>query len=65
MKKYRVTLIIDDVWVKNFNQIIEAEDADEARTEALIEVKMNLTDYMDADVEEVKWKSIGWKVMKL
>jgi|TARA_B100000959_G_scaffold30394_1_gene29020 hypothetical protein len=54
MKKYRVTLIIDDVWVKNFNQIIEAEDADEARTEALIEVKMNLTDYMDADVEEVK-----------
>lgn len=56
MKKYRVTLSLEDDWVKNFNQIIEAEDEDEARTEALVEVKMNLTDYIDADVEEVNEK---------
>ena len=53
MKKYRVTLNVDDGWVENFNQVIEAEDEDEAGTEALIQVKMNLPDYIDADVEEV------------
>ena len=56
MNKYRVTLSLDDDWVKNFNSIIEAEDEDEARTEALIEVKMNLTDYINADVEETNKK---------
>jgi len=56
MKKYRVTLNVDDGWVENFNQVIEAEDEDEARTEALIQVNMNLTDYIDADVEEVNEK---------
>ena len=56
MKKYRVTLNVDDGWVENFNQVIEAEDEDEARTEALIQVKMNLHDYIDADVEEVNEK---------
>ena len=56
MKKYRVTLNMDEGWVENFNQVIEAEDEDEARTEALIQVKMNLTDYIDADVEEVNEK---------
>ena len=30
MKKYRVTLNVDDGWVENFNQVIEAEDEDEA-----------------------------------
>ena len=53
MKKYRVTLNVDDGWVKNFNQVIEAEDEDEVGTEALIQVKMNLTDYIDTDVEKV------------
>ena len=56
MKKYRVTLNVDDGWVENFNQVIEAEDEDETRTEALIQVNMNLTDYIDADVEEVNEK---------
>ena len=56
MRKYRVTLNVDDGWVENFNQVIEAEDEDEARTEALIQVNMNLTDYIDADVEEVNEK---------
>ena len=56
MKKYRVTLNVDDGWVENFNQVIEAEDEDEARTEALIQDNMNLTDYIDADVEEVNEK---------
>tara|TARA_R100000008_G_C3545163_1_gene147118 strand:+ start:563 stop:736 length:174 start_codon:yes stop_codon:yes gene_type:complete len=56
MKKYRVTLNVDDGWVENFNQVIEAEDEDEAATEALVQVKMNLTDYIDADVEEVNEK---------
>jgi len=56
MKKYRVTLNMDEGWVENFNQVIEAEDEDEARTEALIQVNMNLTDYIDADVEEVNEK---------
>ena len=56
MKKYRVTLNMDEGWVENFNQVIEAEDEDEARTESLIQVNMNLTDYIDADVEEVNEK---------
>ena len=56
MKKYRVTLNMDEGWVENFNQVIEAEDEDEARTEALKQVNMNLTDYIDADVEEVNEK---------
>jgi hypothetical protein len=56
MKKYRVTLNVDDGWVENFNQVIEAEDEDEARIEALVEVKMNLHDYIDADVEEINEK---------
>jgi len=56
MKKYRVTLNVDDGWVENFNQVIEAEDEDEAGTEALVQVNMNLTDYIDADVEEVNEK---------
>ena len=56
MKKYRVTLNMDEGWVENFNLVIEAEDEDEARTEALIQVNMNLTDYIDADVEEVNEK---------
>ena len=56
MKKYRVTLNVDDGWVENFTQVIEAEDEDEAATEALVQVKMNLTDYIDADVEEVNEK---------
>ena len=56
MKKVRVTLNMDEGWVENFNQVIEAEDEDEARTEALIQVNMNLTDYIDADVEEVNEK---------
>ena len=56
MKKYRVTLNMDEGWVENFNQVIEAEDEDEARTEALIQVNMNLTEYIDADVEEVNEK---------
>ena len=56
MKKYRVTLNMDEGWVENFNQVIEAVDEDEARTEALIQVNMNLTDYIDADVEEVNEK---------
>ena len=56
MKKYRVTLNVDDGWVENFNQVIEAEDEDEAATEALVQVKMNLTDYIAADVEEVNEK---------
>jgi len=56
MKKYRVTLNVDDGWVENFNQVIEAEEEDEARIEALVEVKMNLHDYIDADVEEINEK---------
>ena len=56
MKKYRVTLNVDDGWVENFSQVIEAEDEEEARIEALVEVKMNLHDYIDADVEEVNEK---------
>ena len=56
MKKYRVTLNMDEGWVENFNQVIEAEDEDEAATEALVQVKMNLTYYIDADVEEVNEK---------
>ena len=47
---------MDEGWVENFNQVIEAEDEDEARTEALIQVNMNLTDYIDVDVEEVNEK---------
>ena len=56
MKKYRVTLNVDDGWVENFSQVIEAEDEEEARIEALVEVKMNLHDYIDADVEEINEK---------
>ena len=54
MPRYKITQHLTG-WkvVENF---IAAKDEDEAGTEALIQVKMNLHDYIDADVEEVNEK---------
>ncbi len=48
MKKYRVSLEVDKEWVKNFDLVFDAEDEGEACNEAMMQVKMNLGDYITA-----------------
>ena len=54
MKKYRVSLEVDKEWVKNFNLTFDATDEQDAEAQAMVEVKMNLSDYITAyaDKEE-------------
>ena len=54
MKKYRCRLIPDKDWIKKFDLTFEAENENEASSEALIQIKQNLTDYFNVDVDEVK-----------
>ena len=52
MKKYRVSLEVDKEWVKNFNLTFDAVDEQDAETQAMVEVKQNLSDYLTAYAEE-------------
>ena len=49
MKKYKVN--IEELGYEN---IIEAENEDEAENEALVDCKMNLHEYVTATTEEIK-----------
>jgi len=52
MKKYRVSLEVDKEWVKNFNLTFDAVDEQDAEAQAMVEVKMNLGDYITAYADE-------------
>ena len=52
MKKYRVSLEVDKEWVKNFDLTFDAADEQDAKAQAMIEVKMNLGDYITAYADE-------------
>jgi len=55
-KKYRVSLEVDEKWVKNFDLVFDAEDEQDAETQAMIEVKQNLSDYITAYADEEEGK---------
>jgi len=52
MKKYRVSLEVDKEWVKNFDLTFNAVDEQDAEAQAMVEVKMNLGDYITAYADE-------------
>ena len=52
MKKYKVSLEVDKEWVKNFDLTFDAEDEQDAEAQAMVEVKMNLSDYITAYADE-------------
>ena len=52
MKKYRVSLEVDKEWVKNFDLTFDADSEQDAETQAMVEVKMNLGDYITAYADE-------------
>ena len=52
MKKYRVSLEVDKEWVKNFNLTFDADSEQDAEAQAMVEVKMNLGDYITAYADE-------------
>ena len=52
MKKYRVSLSVDENWVKRFDLTFDAADEQDAEAQAMIEVKQNLSDYITAYAEE-------------
>ena len=43
MKKYRVQLDVDKEWVERFDLTFDAEDEQDAESQALVEVKMKTT----------------------
>ena len=52
MKKYRVSLEVDKEWVKKFDLTFDAVDEQDAEAQAMVEVKMNLGDYITAYADE-------------
>ena len=52
MKKYRVSLSVDENWVKRFDLTFDAADEQDAEAQAMVEVKMNLGDYITAYADE-------------
>ena len=52
MKKYRVSLSVDENWVKRFDLTFDAVDEQDAEAQAMVEVKMNLGDYITAYADE-------------
>ena len=52
MKKYRAWIDEDKEWVKNFDLIFDAVDEQDAEAQAMVEVKMNLGDYITAYADE-------------
>ena len=59
MPKYRCTLDVDKEWVDNFNLVFDADSEQEAETEAMIEVKQNIHDYITIYVDEEEKKDIN------
>ena len=58
MKKFKVSLSVDQDWVNQFNLIYEAENESEAESLALMEVSQNLSDYFTAEAEEEKNENV-------
>ena len=52
MKKYRVSLSVDENWVKRFDLTFDADSEQDAEEQAMVEVKMNLGDYITAYADE-------------
>ena len=52
MKKYKVSLSVDENWVKRFDLTFDAVDEQDAEAQAMVEVKMNLGDYITAYADE-------------
>ena len=54
MPKYRCTLDVDKEWVDRFNLVFDVDDEQDAESEAMIQVKENLSDYITVCVDEEK-----------
>ena len=54
MPKYRCTLDVDKKWVDRFNLVFDVDDEQDAESEAMIQVKENLSDYITVCVDEEK-----------
>ena len=56
MAKYKVSLSVDENWIKRFDLTFEAESEQEAEEQAMMEVSQNISDYITAcaDEEEVE-----------
>ena len=54
MPKYRCTLDVDKEWVDRFNLVFDVDDEQDAESEAMIQVKENLSDYITVYVDEEK-----------
>jgi len=52
MKKFRVSIEVDEQHVKRFDLIFDAEDEQDAEAQAMAEVKTNLGDYITAFADE-------------
>jgi hypothetical protein len=58
MKKFKVSLSVDQDWINQFNLVYEAENESEAESLALMEVSQNLSDYFTAEAEEAKNENV-------
>jgi len=60
MAKYKVSLSVDENWIKRFDLTFEAESEQEAEEQAMMEVSQNISDYITAcaDEEEGEWQNI-------
>ena len=58
MKKFKVSLSVDQDWVNQFNLVYEAENESEAESLALMEVSQNLSDYFTTEAEEAKDENV-------
>ena len=54
MPKYRCTLDVDKEWVDRFNLVFDVDDEQDAESEAMIQVKENLSDYITVYIDEEK-----------
>ena len=54
MPKYRCTLDVDKEWVDRFNLVFDVDDEQDAESEAMIQVKENLSDYITVCIDEEK-----------
>jgi hypothetical protein len=52
MKKYRISLEVDIEHVKRFDLTFDAESEQDAETQAMVEVKQNVNDYITAYADE-------------
>ena len=52
MPKYRCTLSVDKDWVDRFNLVFDVDDEQDAESEAMIQVKENLSDYITVYADE-------------